>query len=48
METTMFGMMVKFFFGVVGVVDGVSVDGAGRSMVRVDDRWFEAADCIGV
>lgn len=44
----MFGMKVReILSGVTGVVDAVSVDGAGRAMVRVADRWFEAADCIG-
>jgi len=45
----MLGMKVreKLTGTLLGVVDGVSVDGAGRAMVRVADRWFEAADCIG-
>lgn len=32
----------------IGVVDAVSVDPAGRSLVRVNDRWFEASDCVGL
>lgn len=33
--------------GEIGVVDAVSVDAAGRAMVRVNDRWFEAARVVG-
>lgn len=45
----MLGMKVRHMVeGVIGVVSAVSVDGAGRALVRLSDRWFEAADCIGL
>lgn len=33
--------------GEVGIVDAVAIDGAGRAMVRVNDRWFEADRVVG-
>lgn len=33
--------------GEVGIVDAVSVDGAGRALVRVNDRWFDADRVVG-
>ncbi len=30
-----------------GNVDAVSVDPAGRAMVRIDDHWFYADECEG-
>lgn len=33
--------------GTTGPVDGVSVDPAGRAMVRICDAWFFADECEG-
>lgn len=48
MEVLMLGMKVRHIIeGVIGVVTGVSVDAAGRALVRVNDRWFEADHVVG-
>jgi hypothetical protein len=44
----MIGMRLRHVpSGMNGRVDAVTVDPAGRGMVRIDDHWFDVDDCIG-
>lgn len=32
--------------GIVGTVDAATVDPSGSALVRIDDHWFFASDCV--